>query len=125
MAGIRVSDLGRELAKEIGRYSDEVNNILDNLEEKYSKIAVKKLRVAGNFETHRSKKEYKKGWRAKRSPSGGWVVYNATNPGLTHLLERGHALASGGRTRAFPHIAPIEQQIIRDFEREVREALRN
>lgn len=57
---------------------------------------------------------YAKSWRIKNKDDGEGsyrtTVYSS-KPGLTHLLEKGHAkfvfgTYIGGRTRAFPHIAP-------------------
>lgn len=60
---------------------------------------------------------YAKGWRVEKT-GGGLVttasIYN-THPGLTHLLENGHALRQGGRSPAISHIAPVEEIIFREI----------
>lgn len=58
---------------------------------------------------------YNADWdRQKVSASGKGVysvtVYNKKHYQLAHLLEKGHALKGGGRTRAFPHIAPVAEK---------------
>ncbi|MBQ1294602.1 MAG: HK97 gp10 family phage protein [Clostridiales bacterium] len=80
--------------------------------------AVKELRSAhpAGSGKYGSWDKYDKGW-AKRAETMKTkekgilaIVYNAKHYRLTHLLEKGHALVGGGRTQAFPHIAPVEQQ---------------
>ena len=38
------------------------------------------------------------------------LIYNEKHYQLAHLLEKGHALKNGGRTRAFEHIAPVAEK---------------
>lgn len=68
---------------------------------------------------------YSTGWKTKVEQHGSgkrggaiytkYTVYNATHYRLTHLLEYGHFVTSHGkktgkRTRAYPHIRPVEQK---------------
>ena len=71
---------------------------------------------------------YKKSWTVKTmketSNAMEVVVHSKNRYQLAHLLEFGHAKRGGGRTRAFPHIAPAEQRAAELLEREVEAALK-
>lgn len=58
--------------------------------------------------------KYAKGWRIKKSGKT-YIVHNATNYQLTHLLEYGHAKRSGGRTGSKVHIRPAEEKAVNSF----------
>ena len=70
---------------------------------------------------------YKKSWATKvtkeTSNAMEIVVYSKNRYQLAHLLEFGHALRQGGRTRALAHIAPAEAKAAETLEREVEKAL--
>ncbi len=57
--------------------------------------------------------KYAKSWRSRTTAESASsihvTVYSPSRYMLAHLLEHGHALRNGGRTRAFPHIAPAEE----------------
>ena len=57
--------------------------------------------------------KYARSWRTKKTKESSRAlevtVYSLSRYMLAHLLEHGHAKRGGGRTRAFPHIAPAEE----------------
>ena len=71
--------------------------------------------------------KYSKSWAVKKTRETSdsiQVVVHAERDERTHLWGFGHAKRGGGRTRAFPHIAPAEQagieQLTRDIERDLQ-----
>ncbi len=95
------------------------------------KAAVKKVGTAAKNEVQAGAPvktgAYQKSWAVKttRESSNAMevVVHSRNRYQLAHLLEFGHAKRGGGRTRAFPHIAPAEQNAAEMLEREIERAL--
>lgn len=104
---IEAADLAATVNKLLAEYGDDAQEILEEAITATAKEAAKQLKTAGNFE---GSDQYRKGWRSKVEKKRLTIeahVYNGKLPGLTQLLEFGHAKQNGGRTRAFPHIADI------------------
>lgn len=108
----------------LNEYSELCEDELEDAVKTVTKNAKNKLKTAGSF-TDRSG-DYRKGWAVqidkKRLGIEG-VVYQKKAPGLAHLLEFGHAKQKGGRTKAFPHIAPVNEEaqteIVQELERKL------
>lgn len=65
-------------------------------------------------------RHYADGWSVRTRRKRGHaeaVVYNASKPGLTHLLEKGHADRGGGRTAGTRHIEPAYEAAERELSR--------
>ena len=117
-------DIGVQIDEIMGEYVDHVKKVAKADIRAVGKECVTKLKEAS---TKRKKKggtpgAYASGWKLKMQGTGG-VVYNATNPGLTHLLEYGHNLRQGGRWNGAPHIKGVEQWAIEELPKRVAEDL--
>lgn len=127
MSGIRIDNIGSELAKIMQEYSSEVLHEMKSEVKKVAKETVRELKDTSPEGTGSTKGHYKDGWTYKTEVDTGTAlavrVHNKKKPGLTHLLEKGHAKRGGGRTRAFPHIGPAEENAINKFESELKERL--
>ncbi len=124
MANVSIDQLAAEIAKGLADYSQDVVEKVNISGERVGKAAVKKLKAV-KFKTGG---EYSKSWRLKTEPEVGQpnkqIIHNKDHYRLTHLLEKGHAKANGGRVEGIPHIRPAEEEVIREFTREIEEAIK-
>ncbi len=112
--------------------------IMEGLQE-YADLATEDMKKAVRKAGNEAKKEvranapeksgaYKKSWATKVTKENAnameITVYSKNRYQLAHLLENGHALRQGGRTRAFVHIAPAEEKAAKLLEQEVERVLK-
>lgn len=101
-----------------GLVSEQLKKILDEAEEEVETQSMDVFEQGANDAANLlhsnspvgKSGNYAAGWAVKPVPGKlkGYIVYNATDYMLTHLLEKGHAKVNGGRVRAIPHIRPVE-----------------
>ena len=120
---IDIKDLSSEITKQLNRYSEIVKEDIEELEDKVTKNALRDIQNNIGAEGIVMTGDYMRGWRRIKTPYG-YVIYNETDYQLTHLLEHGHALVNGGRSRAFPHIRPAEQIAIKMFEKGIEKLVK-
>lgn len=124
MTNIDVNQLANEIAKGLAEYSKYIIEGIDEVSESITKKVVKELKVKSPKRT----KKYAKGWTKKTIKKFGetnsHIIYNKNKPGLTHLLEYGHAKRGGGRVEGIPHIRPVEEQVIEEFASEVEKVIK-
>ena len=102
--------------------SDILGDIADGADEATFHLVHDAL-VDGRDEWRANAKGY--GWkygkavtyRALRQKHGVEGHIYSKKPGLSHLLEKGHAKSGGGRTSAYPHVKPAAEHAFR-FARE-------
>lgn len=120
MANIDISKLAAEITKQVEIYTTEVQEKVVKATNDVTKEGVSLLKQAKPNLTG----DYRKGWTRKKDGTG-YVIHNKTDYQITHLLEYGHAKVGGGRVAAIPHIRPVEEQIIKDFEELVKKAIQS
>ena len=100
-------------------YTDDVKEVVRETLEEVGKEAASELKSTGSF---KGTGKYKRGWDSTVETHRTFdsvTVHNKKKYRLTHLLEFGHAKRNGGRTRAFPHIAPVNEKATKRAEREI------
>lgn len=114
-----ITNLAAEINRQLALYTNAVSEEVDEVAKQVAKEGVDKLKAR----SPRLTGSYRKGWRVKKV-KGRYVIHNKTDYQLTHLLEKGHAIANGtGRVAPKVHIAPVEQESIEDLQRRVIEVI--
>ena len=121
---VRIDQMAHVIMEGLQEYADLATDDLKKAVKKAGDEAKKDIQNNAPVKTG----AYKKSWTVKTTKETSnameVVVHSKNRYQLAHLLEFGHAKRGGGRTRAFPHIAPAEQSAAELLEREVEAALK-
>ena len=122
-----IDKMNAAINKILNEYSNEIDTNMSIVVTKICAKGAKALRdeSAQDFQG----KDYKKSWTytvSKNRLYSNGTIYSKM-PGLPHLLEYGHAVIHGGRkvgeAKAHPHILPIAEQMVLEFEKELKNKL--
>ena len=106
---VSIDSLADAVMEELTEYNKLAEETMKKSVTKASQTVRKEIQAGAPVKTGR----YAKSWRTKKTRESSTrlevTVYSPSRYMLAHLLEHGHAKRSGGRTRAFPHIAPAEE----------------
>lgn len=124
MDRVRIDQMAHVIMEGLQEYADLATDDLKKAVKKAGDEAKKDIQNNAPVKTG----AYKKSWTVKTTKETSnameVVVHSKNRYQLAHLLEFGHAKRGGGRTSAFPHIAPAEQRAAELLEREVEAALK-
>ena len=122
---IKIDDLAREVMKGLDEYADVTTEQVKKAVRKAGNTVRREIQENAPKNTG----DYAKSWAVKKvresSHTLELVVHSKNRYQLTHLLEFGHCLRNGGRTRAMPHIAPAEEKGIEQLEKMIERDIRN
>ena len=120
---VTIENLDIAIQNILQEYEDDVSANLDEITRKIGKTGVKALNNASKSAFDGNK--YNKSWTstAEKGRLYTTVTLHSKLPGLPHLLEHGHAKVNGGRVKGRAHIEPVEQKLVKEYEREVKAKL--
>ena len=117
--------LEASINKILEKYADDIKSNLNAITKEFAKKGASAIRQDARAKFGGTG-EYASGWTTRYEEgrhSAQGVIYNKKVPGLPHLLEKPHAKRGGGRTTGNPHIAPVEEQISREYEKAVEKSI--
>lgn len=118
MNKVKIDNLAAELTKTLKDYANATEEEVSQAVTSTAKEICDELKHASPSGSgqYGSWDKYNSSWKVKQTKTDKKyhkqaTVHNEKYYRLTHLLEKGHALVSGGRkvgnTKAFEHIAPV------------------
>lgn len=121
---VSVEQMADEIAKMLTEYETAIVKNVDTSGKAVADKGAKQLRQTSPERTGK----YAKSWGVTREAGGfgenaKYIIHNKKHYRVAHLLEHGHVMANGKRTKAIPHIKPVEEQVVREYEKKVREAI--
>lgn len=129
MAKSPMEKFASDIEKILEEYGDDIQGNLEDITKEMGKKAAQAVKNSAKQSVNG--KDYASGWTSQVETtrlSCTATVYNKKLPGLAHLLEHGHVIRNGtgrtfGTTKAYEHIAPVEEEVIETYQKEIEKAL--
>lgn len=122
MNRIGMDELEKVIDQELGDYIKETTSTMREVVEEVTDSAVATLKLLSPRKTGK----YARGWKSKTTSDSSTgltkSIHNRT-PGLTHLLENGHAKQNGGRVEGRKHIEIVEKSAVKSLEDKLKQRL--
>lgn len=120
---IKPEELEKALNDYLNDYVEDISEEVEETTDNITKEAVQEIKQTSPKGKGTRDKPYHRGWTRQkgRENKGKFTVkiHNRTNYQLTHLLEFGHVTRNGGRTKAIPHIRPLEEKYKKLYEQKI------
>lgn len=109
---ISMDKLSAAIQAELEDYGEAIAEGFRKNVKKVTADTVKRLKRT----SPRDSGEYASGWVSEEQSPSSSIVYNKKKGQISSLLENGHAIATGGRVEAIPHIGRAEREAIAELE---------
>lgn len=120
-------DLSKAVTTVLNDYAESVTDVVQRVTEELAKEGVRKVKADSPVNPRGKKRgAYRSGWTKRVTVTrygASAVIYNGKFPGLVHLLEKGHALRSGGRVSGKEHVGPVQDWMNEELPRRIKEAI--
>lgn len=122
---IKPDQLGAALQEQLGLYHEDVTERVNARSAAAAKKLVKLTRATAPVGKRGSFKKNITSKVSTKSPNGDTYAWYVKPPDhrLTHLLVHGHATKDGGRTKADPFLKNALDEVLPEYENNVKEAL--
>lgn len=129
MAKTPLERFSDDIAGILEEYADDVRGNLEDIVKSIGKKGAKALQAQAKATVNGT--QYAKGWTSQVETTrlgATATIYNKSQPGLAHLLEHGHVSRNGtgrsfGRVSGHEHIAPVEEELVDEFQKELEKKL--
>lgn len=140
MSKVKIDGVAQAVMYELDKYTNDVRDAIKESAERIATEGKTKLQLqtqpsstdmgSADLSNRRLWKTYAKGWQVKINSGKNFancIIHQNQKNGnyrLTHLLEYGHLTRNGTRTRAFAHIKPVEEYVVKQFQKEVEQIIK-